>query len=154
MIAAFGTLLLLMPFLPPRCATTAKDLQLPSVVGPATGLDPVWLISDGQFPRDISFAGSKTLWIFKTPGRVRVQGREINTGATTRFQHQGLDGPIGDEMVIDDARRESVLPGGATRDLLEVYAFVPSYVFYPRPGCYQFTIEIEHTTRQIVLEIK
>ena len=130
------------------------DLQLPSVVGPATGLEPVWLISGVQFPRDTSFAGLKTLWILKTRERVRVQGREINTGATTRFQHQGLDGPIGDEMVIDDPRTESVVPGGATRDLLEVYTFIPSYVFYPRPGCYQFTIEIEHMTRHIVLEIK
>jgi len=41
------------------------------------------------------------------------------------------------EMILEDARRESVLPGGATCNLLDVYAFIPSYVFYPQPGCYQ-----------------
>jgi hypothetical protein len=60
----------------------------------------------------------------------------------TRFQHQGLNGPISQEMVIEDPRRESVLPGGGSRDLLDVYAFIPSYVFYPQRGCYQFDVEL------------
>jgi hypothetical protein len=134
------TLLLPMLLYQSPCTSTATDRLLPNIIGVATGADPAWLLdgSSGHFSNEPN-APVKTLWIFKTRQRVLVKGRERNTGATTRFQHQGLNGPIGDEMVVEDPRRESVLPGGTTRELLNVYAFIPSYVFYPIQGAISST---------------
>jgi hypothetical protein len=80
--------LLLAPVSQSPCPSTATDRILPSVVGPATGADPIWLIdsSSGRFNNDRN-GSVKTLWILKTRQRVRVEGHEINTGAKTRFQH-------------------------------------------------------------------
>jgi len=72
-------------------------------------------------------AFTKTLWIFKSRTPVRVRGHELGSGAAVRFQHQRPGGPLSSEMVIEDPHRESVLPGGAARDLLNEYAFIPSY---------------------------
>jgi len=57
-------------------------------------------------------------------------------------------------MSIDNAKRESVLPGGATRDLLDTYTFHPSAVFYPDPGCYRFDIDINQSTYHITVWVK
>jgi len=154
-MSLMSALLLLAPLSQSLCASTATDRTLPSVVGPATGADPIWLIdgSSGRF-NNLRNGSVKTLWIFKTRQRVRVEGHEVNTGAKTRFRRQGLNGPIGDEMILEDPRRESVLPGGATRNLVDVYVFIPSYVSYAQPGCYQFEVEIDDTTRHITVEIK
>lgn len=134
-MTAIGAVLLLLQFVQPPCAPTPTEPLLPSIVDSAIGNDPVWLVdgSSGHFPEK-GFA--KTLWIFKARTPVRVRGHELGTGAAARLRHQGLNGPISYEMVIEDARVESVLPGGAGRELLDVYAFIPSYVFYPRRGCY------------------
>jgi hypothetical protein len=42
----------------------------------------------------------------------------------------------------------------SSRDLLDVYAFIPSYVFYPQRGCYQFDVELNGGTQHITVEIK
>jgi hypothetical protein len=154
-MVVMSTLLLPMLLFQPTCASTATDRLLPNIIGAATGADPAWLVdgSAGRFNNERS-GSVKTLWVFKTRRRVRVEGHEVNSGAKTRFQRQGLNGPIGEEMVVEDPRRESVLPGGGTRELMNVYAFIPSYVFYPGPGCYQFDVEIDDAVRHITIEIK
>jgi hypothetical protein len=151
MTAARMTLLLWQLVQPP-CVPSRTEQLLPELVGPATGGDPVWLV-DGS--NDHFDAGPiKTLWIFKTRARVRIRGHELATGAATRFQHHGPESPISSEMVIEDPSRESVIPGGATRDVLTVYAFTPSYVFYPHRGCYQFDADVDGGTRHITIELK
>jgi hypothetical protein len=149
-MTAVGALFLLLQLVRPPCAPTATEPLLPDLVGPAAGVDPVWLVDGGHSPE----TATKTLWIFKTHTPVRVRGHELGRGLPTRFQHQGLNGPISDEMVIEDPRRESVLPGGGSHALLDVYAFIPSYVFYPQRGCYRFEIDLNGDTRQITVEIK
>jgi hypothetical protein len=116
---------------PPSCAVTPTVSLLPNIVNRATGTDPAWLVSDN--PITWTAIGMKTLWVFKAANRARVTGREVTTGATVRFQ-RGFGNPITDGMSIDNAKRESVLPGGATRDLLDTYTFHPSAVFYPDPA--------------------
>jgi hypothetical protein len=145
------TLLMLPQTLP--CAITPSEPLLPPIVADATGGDPAWVVT-GAGALQWTAAGMKTLWIFKTRNRVHVIGHEVNTGATLRFQRHGLDGPIENDMTIDNPRRESVLPGGASRDLLDTYSFITSYVFYPDPGCYQFDIDIERSTRHIIVQVK
>src|SRR4051812_21971669 len=96
------------------CAVTPTQAPLPHIVGDVRGAEPVWMSTgDGYQPN-----GFKTLWVFKTRLPVHVRGHEITTGAITRFQRGGLDGPITTEMVVDNPRRETVIPGGADRDLL------------------------------------
>ena len=137
----------------PPCAVTPTESLLPQIVGEGAGADPAWVVSGGQTVAWTA-RGVKTLWIFKTRSRVRVIGHEVTTGATLRFQRHGLNGPIEDEMTIDNPRRESVLPGGATRELLDTYSFITSSVFYPDPGCYRFDIDIERSTRRITVRVK
>jgi len=137
----------------PPCAVTPTESLLPQIVGEGAGADPAWVVSGGQTVAWTAH-GVKTLWIFKTRSRVRVIGHEVTTGATLRFQRHGLNGPIEDEMTIDNPRRESVLPGGATRELLDTYSFITSSVFYPDPGCYRFDIDIERSTRRITVRVK
>jgi len=151
-MTATSLALLLLQLLQPPCVPSISERILPEVVGPATGSDPVWLVdgSNGHFDT----GPIKTLWIFKTRARARIRGRELGSGVETRFQHQGSDGPIGSEMVIEDPARESVIPGGATRDVLKLYAFIPSSVFYPLRGCYRFDAEVDGTTRHITIEVK
>jgi hypothetical protein len=105
------TLLMLPQTLP--CAITPSEPLLPPIVADATGGDPAWVVT-GAGALQWTAAGMKTLWIFKTRNRVHVIGHEVNTGATLRFQRHGLDGPIENDMTIDNPRRESVLPGGAS----------------------------------------
>jgi hypothetical protein len=119
-----------------------------------TGVDPVWVSTADHW--DTGTAGRfKTLWIFRTTREpVRVAGRELHSGEPTRFQHDGLDAPVTDTMMITDPWRESVIPGGQTWDLKNQFLFITSYVFYPSPGCYEFTVEREHVSHRILVEVK
>jgi hypothetical protein len=105
------------------------------------GVDPVWIVTSDHW--DTGTDGmSKTLWMFRTTRElVRVEGRELHSGERARFQHGGLDAPVTDAMTINDPWRESVIPGGQSWDLKNQYLFIPSYVFYPSPGCYEFTVD-------------
>jgi len=132
------------------CAVTPTVPLLPGIVGDGTGVDPAWVVTGSRIRW--TAAGVKTLWVFKMARRVRVTGREVTTGATVRFQ-RGFDNPITDGITIDNARRESVLPGGADRQLLETYTFHPSAVFHPDPGCYRFDLEVDQTTRHITVQV-
>jgi len=132
------------------CTPTPEVRLLPGVIDSAKGIDPVWLV-------DGAAAGTnepvKTLWVFRAAGPVRVEGREIRTGKTTRFR-LGSESPITDAIVLADAKRASAIPGGASREVMAEYAFLPSHVFYPVSGCYAFTIQLDHSTHRIVVEVK
>jgi hypothetical protein len=133
----------------PPCPVSAAEVPLPHV-SEATGSNPAWVITgDYADPR-----GTETLWIFKNARGVRVTGRERASGAPTRFQRTGLDGPITDTLIVENTRRETVRPGGAPLDLLDSYAFITSYVFYPTAGCYEFDVEIEQRVRHITVQVK
>jgi len=149
LLSTLSTLLLVAQV--PPCAVTPTVPLLPGIIDRATGTEPAWLATDS--PITWTAIGMKTLWVFKAARRVRVTGREITTGAVVRFQ-RGFENPINDGMTIDDARRESVLPGGADRQLLDTYTFHPSAVFYPDPGCYRFQIDSDHGVRHITVQVR
>jgi hypothetical protein len=136
------------------CPVSPLQNVLPELVGPARGLGP-WLVdgSDGRWSsRDTP---NKTLWILRTTReRTTIRGHEMSSGATTRFQSGGPDSPITDAMVVDDPWRDSVIPGGATWELKNQYLFLPSYVYYPVAGCYQFDVAIGDRHEPITIEIK
>lgn len=148
--AAFLTLLVsAVHGLPPRlpapdasvlCQPTPHENPIPSVVGPMTGTGPAWFV-DGDMRWDRAEHPVKTLWVFsRTTARVRITGHRIDGEGTARFR-RGQDEPS-EDLVIADPSAESAIPGGASRDVMQAYAFIPSHVFYPSPGCWQFTIEI------------
>ena len=85
--------------------------------------------------RPAAIGVAKTLWIFRTTREpVRVEGRELHSGVRTRFQHSGLDAPVTEMMMVSDP--------------------IPSYIFYPSPGCYEFVVEREGSDHRIVVEVK
>ena len=57
-------------------------------------------------------------------------------------------------LVVEESVRESVIPGGATADVLRAYAFIMSHVFYPVPGCWEFTVGIGSKRHKIVRNIE
>ena len=74
------------------CSVSAVQNFLPDLVGPARGTGP-WLVDGAngrwEWARN---SPTKTLWILRTTReRVTIRGRELNSGATTRFQAGGPD---------------------------------------------------------------
>ncbi len=47
--------------------------------------------------------------------------------------------------------RRSMIPGEANTETVRRYAFVPSYVFYPSPGCWELRIRMGAQERRVVL---
>jgi hypothetical protein len=137
------------------CIPTPKHDRLPGV-DLVAGIDPVWVSTDDHWDNGTQSPGqAKTLWIFRTTREpIQIVGREIHSGAQTRFQHGGLDAPVTETMTISDPWRDSVLPGGQTWDLKNHYLFITSYVFYPSRGCYEFIVKREGSSHRIVVEVK
>ena len=140
---------------PAGCSVSAMQNFLPDLIGPARGTGP-WLV-DGANGRWAWAQNSptKTLWILPTTReRVTIRGRDLNSGAPTRFQAGGPDSPILDAIVVIDPWRDSVIPGGATWDLKNQYLFLPSQVYYASAGCYQFDVAVGTQHRTIIHELK
>ena len=57
-------------------------------------------------------------------------------------------------LVITNPARQSAIPGGAPAAVLRDYVFLPSTVFYPSPGCWEFTIRIGEDEVHIVRDLK
>jgi hypothetical protein len=137
------------------CASTAAENPLPTIVGPIPGKRPVWL-ADGS-------AGAwrgpekpvKTLWVFsrELARNVRIQGQLLDGVGRTTFR-RGLNEPITQALVITDPAAISVIPGGATQDIMRSYAFVPSYIYYPTRGCWELTIQFGGEETRIILAIR
>ena len=83
--------------------------------------------------------------------RLRITGRLLNGSATAQFRHGS--GPLTRDLVVEDLARSSVVPGGATPEMLREYAFIMSHVFYPVPGCWEFTVAIGDAKHTIVRTI-
>lgn len=139
------------------CEATHFEDPVPGVVGRVAGTRPVWLadgLGFGMFPG--AKRPVKSLWVLarEVAGGFRVEGRRLDGAGTTRFQVGGMDTPITDTLVVEKPAAQSVIPGGASADVMKAYAFIPSYVFYPSPGCWQLTAHLGDTDTRIVLEVK
>jgi hypothetical protein len=134
------------------CRESPTTDSLPSVVAPMTGKAPVWIV-DGRAPWSGADYPTKTLWVFSRAAKnVRIEGRRLDGGESVKLR-TGDDAPS-QAMVISDPAAWSVVPGGASSAVMKTYAFIPSHVFYPSPGCYEFTIRIGDRQERIVREIK
>jgi protein-S-isoprenylcysteine O-methyltransferase Ste14 len=143
--------------MPTACAATHLEDPVPAVSGRVAGTRPVWLADGSDFGH---FAGAmrpvKSLWILsrEVTGSFRVEGRRLDGPGTTRFQVGGMDTPITDTLVIENPAAQSVTPGGASAEVMRSYVFIPSYVFYPSPGCWQISARLGDRDVEIVLEVK
>jgi hypothetical protein len=95
------------------------------------------------------------LWVFsrESTTSVRIRGRQLDGSGRLTFSG-GKDEAITDELTLTDPSKRSVIPGGATPEIMKSYVFIPSYVFYPSPGCWQFEIHIGGNDHYIVLLVK
>ena len=133
------------------CQQSPTQDLLPAVVAPMVGARPAWLVDGSTTWR--SSEPVKTLWVLvRTSQDVRIRGRRLDGPGALTFRRG--DDPPADILVIADPTRQSVTPGGAPAAIMRDYAFVPSYVFYPSPGCWEFTVRIGDAEVRIVRDLK
>lgn len=136
---------------PSACQQSPTQDLLPEVVAPMVGARPVWLVDGPATWR--SGEPVKTLWVLlRTSEDVRIRGRQLD-GPGTLTLRRG-DDPPGDMLVIANPARQSVVPGGAPPEIMRDYVFLPSHVFYPSPGCWEFIVRVGEEEMRIVRDLK
>ena len=133
---SYGCTLLRHDSIDTRCPATPKTLRLPSIA-PAIGSSPVWMTGDslgcwcGEHPY-------KAAWIVERghSGSLIVRGQDLFGAGRVTFPGQPDD--RNSVFEVDDATsRSSAIPGSATKDELDRFAFHNGYVAYSHPGCYR-----------------
>jgi hypothetical protein len=134
------------------CKESPLDSSLPDVVGPMIGSSPVWMSdSASTWLRD---SAAKTLWVvLRTSEPVRIEGHRLS-GASLKLTLSHDGDPPSETLVIANPAKTSVIPGGASADVMRTYSFLPSEVFYPTAGCWEFTIHIGGRESRIVHLLK
>ena len=136
---------------PTACPQSPTQDLLPGVVGPMVGRRPAWMV-DGSAPWRAS-EPVKTLWVLlRTSAEVRIEGRRLDGPGELKLRRG--DVRPADLLVIANPAQQSVIPGGASPDIMRAYAFLPSHVFYPSPGCWEFTVHIGDETVRIIRDLK
>ena len=136
-----------------ECPVTPREKRMYSVTAMA-GQYPVWMV-DGSFghwrERDTPM---KTLWIIARDhsGDLVVTGRRLDGEGHTLFE--GMGTPVGPELIFRNLHEIKIIPGGASQETIDTYAFRTSYVFYPSPGCWEITARLGETTVRIVVELE
>ena len=135
------------------CASTPMEDRLPAVIAPMAGKDPIWLVGGRSGSRpDVP---AKAVWVLsrKSTGNLRLEGRQLDGPGIVRFR-TSVDGPIRDALLIPDPQAQSVVPGGATPEIMTAYAFVPTYLIYPSPGCWELVARLGEREVPIVVANK
>jgi hypothetical protein len=115
------------------------------------GRHPVWLVDGSDRWRGATHP-VKTLWVVaRTSRRVQIAGHRLDGAGAAGFRRGSS--AVTRTLVVEDPSRASVIPGGATSELLRAYSFIPSYVFYPSPGCWEFTVRVGDESFRITREI-
>ena len=136
------------------CEKSGVEDLLPAVVGPMVGSRPAWIVDGGDHLWERAGYAVKTLWVFsRTSQTVRIKGTRLDGPGTATFR-RGQEDPVSDALVINDPSATSAIPGGASREVMRGYSFIPSHVFYPSPGCWEFVVRIGSQQARIVREIK
>jgi hypothetical protein len=133
------------------CQQSPTQDLLPEVVAPMIGVRPVWLVDGSANWRRGEPA--KTLWVLlRTSEEVRITGRQLD-GPGTLTLRRGDDRPA-DMLIVANPARQSVIPGGAPPAIMRAYVFVLSDVFYPSPGCWEFTVRVGQEEVRVVRDLK
>jgi hypothetical protein len=117
-----------------------------------TGSEPAWFV-DGGGVWEHAAHPVKTLWVLsRTSEPVRITGHRVDGPGEARFR-RGQDEPQ-EAFVTADPSAASVIPGGASADVMRTYSFLPSHVFYSSPGCWEFIVRIGSHEARLVREVK
>ncbi len=134
------------------CKESPLDSSLPDVVGPMIGSAPVWMFDGAStWPRD---SAAKTLWVvLRTSEPVQIKGHRLS-GASVKLALSRDGDPPSETLVITNPAKASVVPGGASAEVMRTYSFLPSEVVYPTAGRWEFTIHIGAREWRIVRLLK
>ena len=137
------------------CPVSPVEDPLPGVIGPVTGQHPAWLVDGAGRRWSNADERVKTLWVLsqKATGALHIVGRRLDGEGTARFQDGAVEGIPKDALDIEDWRRRA-WPGNATPEVRRAYAFVPNYVLYSSPGCWQFTVRLGADETRITIEVR
>jgi hypothetical protein len=145
------------PPLPYVCDRTPVEDRLPEVIAAMAGHSPVWLV-EGDFGR---WRGAdewvKSAWVLsrKSAGTLQVRGRRLDAPGVVSFR-PNMDEPPSDVLRIPGprGRRWSMIPGGASTQIEKDFAFIPSLMMYPSPGCWELTATLGDEEVRIVRDLK
>jgi hypothetical protein len=149
------THLLMAAALAAACSVSPIDNPLPAIIGPMTGQQPAWMIDGSSGHWESAEARIKTLWVLskQAAGRLLIQGRRLDGDGIAQFQDGGVTGVPKDTLEIENPWRRA-WPSNATPEARRAYAWVPNYVIYPSPGCWQFTVRVGADETRITIELK
>jgi len=132
------------------CEESPRQNLLPSVVAPMMGNSPAWMVDDGS---GWSRGPFKTLWVLlRDSQQVRISGRQLDGSGVVKLRRG--DGSSTNVLTVRDPTKESVTPGGASREIMDAYVFFPSEVYYPTPGCWEFTIRTGEHVSHVIRSLK
>ena len=133
-----------------RCPATPLEDRLPEVIAPMAGEEPIWFVG-GSVPEWHGAVLEKSVWVVsrEAVGDLSVSGRRLDGKGTLMFK---VDETPSATFDSSDLEERWVIPGGATPEIMERYAFVPMYLIYPSPGCWEITVEVGDEERRIVVE--
>jgi hypothetical protein len=136
----------------PSCQPAPVQDLLPDVVAPLVGSSPAWLV-DGPATWTSATEPVKTLWMLQRSSEpVSISGHRLDAPGSLKLRRG--DDPPTTELVVANPAPESAIPGGARPEILRAYAFLPSHVFYPSPGCWEFRVHQGGYDVNIVRELK
>lgn len=138
-----------------ECVPTPRRDLLPDVIAPMAGDDPIWFIDGNGGVWEGPDAPVKSVWVVarSVSGPLIASGRQINGTDSLRFRI-GMDGPLTNTVRFDDPGAASMIPGGATPELMKRRAFVAAYLFFPTPGCWEIRSQLGTVRRSIVVLLK
>src|SRR5436190_7746882 len=136
------------------CDPTPVEDRLPEVIAAMAGHSPVWLVEGDSGMWSGPNALVKSAWVLsrKGAGMLQVRGRRLDASGVLAFHYQ--NGPPTDVLRVADPWRSSMIPGGATAQLMKDYAFIGSHVMYPSPGCWELTATLGDEKVRIVRDLR
>ena len=135
------------------CPATPKH-EIVSVIAPAAGAYPAWVVDASFGHWRGSEARIKTAWILArdNPGDLTVVGRKLDGDGQALFAVLG-SAELSDRLVIANADARQMIPGGIEPDMLRTYSFRSSAVVYPSAGCWELLVHYGESESRIVLEL-
>ena len=137
------------------CDVTPYNDMLPEVVAPLAGEHPIWLVTGDRSGSDLAWVrpecGVKTLWVIarEAVGDLIVEGRRLDGPGELTFK-QGQSERSSRLVVTNASTERSVTPGGASAEILRLYSFWPSAIYYPSMGCWELRARLGESEVRVV----
>ena len=139
---------------PAACAVTPTEDRLPSIIAPMAGDYPLWLV-DVSGPFRGPGMPYNLYWVVARdhPGDLVVTGHRLDGEETASFM-AGVYEPLEEQLLIENAHDQGMVPGGASAEIIQQYAFRGGYGLFPAPGCWELVAKMGETERRFVIELR